>query len=168
MAGESRSGLGRGGMHTKVRAARLASRSGAATIIAAGNTDNVITTAIAGNDIGTFFRPNVEQLVARKRWLAGQLQVKGKLVLDSGAVKVLKSDGKSLLAVGVKSVYGHFQRGELVTCVDQSGNEIARGLINYSNAETQKIAGKSSLEFEKILGYTDDPELIHRDNMVLL
>jgi glutamate 5-kinase len=106
--------------------------------------------------------------VARKRWLAGQLQVKGQLVLDAGAVKVLKSDGKSLLAVGVKSVSGRFQRGELVSCVDESGLEVARGLINYGKADADLILGKSSSEFDKILGYADDSELMHRDNMVLI
>ena len=168
MAGESRSGLGCGGMYTKVRAARLASRSGAATVIAAGVVPQVITKVIAGDEIGTHFLPNIEPLVARKRWLAGQLQVKGRLVLDAGAIRVLKSDGKSLLAVGVKSVSGRFERGELVSCFDEAGLEIARGLINYGKADTDLIAGKSSAEFERILGYADDSELIHRDNMVLL
>ena len=168
MAGESRSGLGRGGMYTKVKAARLASRSGAATVIAPGVHDDVITQVILGENIGTHFLPDIEPLVARKRWLAGQLQVKGKLVLDAGAVKMLKSNGKSLLAVGVKSVSGKFERGELVSCVDESGLEIARGLINYGKSDAELIAGKSSVEFEKILGYADDAELIHRDNMVLL
>jgi glutamate 5-kinase len=168
MAGESRSGLGRGGMYTKVKAARLASRSGAATVIAPGVYDDVITQVISGKDIGTHFLPDIEPLVARKRWLAGQLQVKGKLVLDAGAVKVLKSDGKSLLAVGVKSVSGKFERGELVSCIDENGLEIARGLINYGKVDAELITGKSSAEFEKILGYADDAELIHRDNMVLM
>ncbi len=168
MAGDSRSGLGRGGMSTKVRAARLASRSGAATIVAAGAVADVITSVIAGAELGTHFLPDIEPLVARKRWLAGQLQVKGRLVLDAGAVRVLKSDGKSLLAVGVKSVSGQFQRGELVSCLDENDLEIARGLINYGSKDAQLIAGKSSSEFEKILGYADDSELIHRDNMVLI
>lgn len=168
VAGDSRSGLGRGGMYTKVRAARLASRSGAATVIAAGAVDEVITSVIAGANLGTYLLPDIEPLVARKRWLAGQLQVKGRLVLDAGAVKVLKADGKSLLAVGVKSVSGRFERGELVSCVDESGLEIARGLVNYGNADAQLIAGKSSSEFERILGYSDDSEMIHRDNMVLI
>lgn len=168
MAGDSRSGLGRGGMSTKVRAARLASRSGAATVVAAGAVDDVITSVFSGLDLGTHFLPDIEPLVARKRWLAGQLQVKGQLTLDAGAVRVLKSDGKSLLAVGVKSVSGQFERGELVSCLDESGLEIARGLVNYGNAEAQLIAGKSSSEFEKILGYADDSEMIHRDNMVLV
>lgn len=168
MAGESRSGLGRGGMYTKVRAARLASRSGAATVIAAGIAEDVINQVISGCNIGTYFLPDIEPLVARKRWLAGQLQVKGRLTLDAGAAKALKNEGKSLLAVGVKSVLGQFERGELVSCVDDTGTEIARGLINYGKNEAEQIAGKSSSEFEKILGYADDSELIHRDNMVML
>lgn len=168
MAGDSRSGLGRGGMCTKVRAARLASRSGAATVIAAGAVDNVITTVIAGVDLGTHLLPDIEPLVARKRWLAGQLQVKGQLVLDAGAVRMLKNEGKSLLAVGVKSISGRFERGELVSCLDEAGLEIARGLTNYGNADAQLIAGKGSSEFESILGYFDDSELIHRDNLVII
>lgn len=168
MAGDSRSGLGKGGMSTKVRAARLASRSGAATIVAAGAHDNIITEVIAGTELGTHFLPDIEPLLARKRWLAGQLQVKGKLTLDAGAVRMLTSNGKSLLAVGVKSVSGHFERGELVSCFDESGLEIARGLINYGKADALLIAGKSSSEFETILGYFDDSEMIHRDNMVLI
>ncbi|MEQ1530825.1 MAG: glutamate 5-kinase [Methylococcales bacterium] len=168
MAGDSRSGLGRGGMSTKVRAARLASRSGAATVIAPGVADDVLTSVLAGVDIGTHFLPDIEPLAARKRWLAGQLQIKGQLILDAGAVKVLKNEGKSLLAVGVKQVHGKFDRGELVSCVDETGLEIARGLINYGFADAQLIAGKNSTEFEKILGYSDDSELMHRDNMVLI
>lgn len=168
MAGDSRSGLGRGGMCTKVRAARLASRSGAATVIAAGAVDNVITAVIAGTDLGTYLLPDIEPMVARKRWLAGQLQVKGRLVLDAGAVMMLKNEGKSLLAVGVKSVSGRFGRGELVSCVDETGFEVARGLVNYGNGDAQLIAGRSSSEFEGILGYFDDAELIHRDNLVLI
>ena len=168
MAGDSRSGLGRGGMFTKVRAARLASRSGAATVVAAGAADDVIAAVISGVDLGTYFLPDVEPLVARKRWLAGQLQVKGRLVLDAGAVRVLKDDGKSLLAVGVKSISGRFERGELVSCVDESGVEIARGLVNYGSADAQLIAGRSSSDFEEILGYSDESEMIHRDNLVMI
>jgi glutamate 5-kinase len=168
MAGGSRSGLGRGGMQTKVRAARLAARSGAATVIAPGALTNVISEVMNGISIGTYFVPDLEPLAARKRWLAGQLQIKGRLTLDDGAVKVLQSNGKSLLAVGVKAVDGRFERGELVSCLNQNGLEIARGLINYGAGDTRLIAGKSSTEFEKILGYADDAELIHRDNMVLI
>jgi glutamate 5-kinase len=168
MAGDSRSGLGRGGMCTKVRAARLAARSGAATVIAAGAVDNVIAAVIAGDELGTYLLPDIEPLVARKRWLAGQLQVKGRLTLDAGAVDMLKNEGKSLLAVGVISVSGHFERGELISCVDEDGLEIARGLINYGHADTHLIAGKNSSEFEITLGYFDDSELIHRDNLVVI
>ncbi len=168
MAGDSRSGLGRGGMTTKVRAARVAARSGAATVIAAGALENVITDVISGQMLGTHFIPDVEPLMARKRWLAGQLQIKGQFILDEGAVNALKRDGKSLLAVGVKKVQGQFERGELVSCLNFQGIEIARGLSNYGFEETALIIGKSSQEFEDILGYADDEELIHRDNMVLI
>ncbi len=168
VAGESRSGLGRGGMYTKVRAARLAARSGAATIIAAGRENNIITAILSGEPLGTYLVPDIDPLVARKRWLAGQLQIKGKLVLDHGAVGVLQRAGKSLLAVGVKKIEGQFERGELVSCFSEEGIEIARGLINYGSKETQLLLGKPSSEFEAILGYADDAELIHRDNMVLI
>ncbi|NOU13081.1 MAG: glutamate 5-kinase [Methylococcaceae bacterium] len=168
MAGDSRSGLGRGGMYTKVRAARLASRSGAATVVAPGVHESVILSVFAGDDLGTHFLPDIEPLIARKRWLAGQLQVKGKLVVDSGAVVALKEQGKSLLAAGVRSVSGQFERGELVSCLSESGLEIARGLVNYGHADAKLIIGKNSSEFEKILGYADDAELIHRDNLVLI
>ncbi len=168
VAGESRSGLGRGGMYTKIRAARLAARSGAATIIASGMRDKVILGVLAGQEIGTWLQADIAPLAARKQWLAGRLQIKGRLLLDEGAVRVLRVSGKSLLAVGVKSVSGCFNRGDLVSCLDVSGNEIARGLINYSSDESKRIAGKSSCEFESILGYFDEPELIHRDNLVLL
>jgi glutamate 5-kinase len=168
VAGESRSGLGRGGMYTKVRAARLASRSGAATVIVAGAIENVITRVMASENLGTYLIPNIAPIAARKQWLAGQLQLKGKLILDNGAVKVLTEHGKSLLAVGVKSVEGQFNRGDLVSCLDGEGFEIARGLVNYSAAECLKIAGKPSSEFEAIIGYADDEELIHRDNMVVI
>lgn len=169
MAGGSRSGLGRGGMATKIRAARLAARSGTATVLASGEQQRVIADVVAGAaDIGTYLQPDLAPLVARKRWLAGQLQVKGRLVLDAGAVRVLQSAGKSLLAVGVKAVQGDFRRGELVSCVDEKGREIARGLINYGKQETAMIMGRPSADFEKILGYFDEPELVHRDNMVLV
>lgn len=168
VAGGSRSGLGRGGMYTKVRAARLAARSGASTVIVSGKLDRVISDVIAGAELGTYLMPDIEPMAARKRWLAGQLQSKGRLVLDDGAVKSLQSAGKSLLAVGVKSVQGHFRRGDLVSCVDLQGVEIARGLVNYASEEVVKIAGKASAEFETLLGYADDEELIHRDNMVLI
>jgi glutamate 5-kinase len=160
--------LGRGGMQTKLRAARLAARSGAATIIASGGEDNVIQRIMAGENIGSLLLPDQEPLAARKQWLAGHLQSRGKLVLDDGAVKVLRESGKSLLPVGVVTVEGFFNRGELVTCCDQQGKEIARGLVNYNAEESRKIRGRSSKEIESVLGYVDEPELIHRDNLVVV
>jgi glutamate 5-kinase len=160
--------LGRGGMLTKLRAARLAARSGAATVITHGRTDDVLTRLHQGEDMGTYLQPGQVPLLARKRWLAGHLQVRGKLVLDDGAVKVLRESGRSLLPVGVTAVDGQFNRGEAVICVDTLGHEIARGLVNYNAEETRKIMGHPSSEVESILGYVDEPELIHRDNLVLV
>lgn len=168
VAGGSISGLGRGGMYTKVRAARLAARSGAATVIVSGKIENVIKRVFQSEELGTYLIPNIAPIAARKQWLAGQLQVKGSVTLDDGAVRILRTAGKSLLAVGVKSVRGRFQRGDLVSCYDMNGNEIARGLINYGADDAAKIAGKPSSEFESLLGYADEDELIHRDNMVLI
>ncbi len=167
MAGEGGE-LGRGGMRTKLTAAAHAAHSGTATIIASGNEENILEKIANGEDVGTLLLPDQEPIIARKRWLAGGLQSKGKLVLDDGAIKVLKEKGSSLLAVGVKKVEGDFDRGELVICVSSSGEEIARGLINFSAIEAEKIIGKSSESFETILGYCGDSELIHRDNMVVL
>lgn len=168
VAGESISGLGRGGMYTKVRAARLAARSGAATVIVSGKIEDVIKRVFNAEELGTYLIPNLAPLVARKQWLAGQLQLKGSVTVDDGAVKILQTAGKSLLAVGVKTVQGKFKRGDLVSCRDLQGVEIARGLINYGADETAKIAGKPSSQFEALLGYADEAELIHRDNLVLI
>jgi glutamate 5-kinase len=159
--------LGRGGMLTKLRAARLASRSGTATVITHGRTPDVLTRLHNGDEVGTYLQPGQVPLVARKQWLAGQLQLQGKLVLDDGAVKVLRDSGRSLLPVGVVAVEGNFKRGEAVACVDSQGQEIARGLVNYSSEEARKIMGRPSSELESVLGYVDEPELIHRDNLVL-
>jgi len=167
MVGESRSGLGRGGMITKLRAARLASRSGTATIIASGREQNVMTRVISGEELGTFLVPDVSPMLARKRWLAGQLKLKGRLHLDDGAARVLREDGKSLLPIGVTAVDGDFHRGDLVACVDMAGNEVARGLVNYGADETRIIIRQPSSQIECLLGYVDEPELIHRDNLVL-
>jgi len=160
--------LGQGGMLTKLRAARLASRSGTATVIAHGRTSEVLTQVRAGDEVGTYFEPGQAPLVARKQWLAGHLQLQGKLTLDDGAVKVLRDAGRSLLPVGVVAVEGNFKRGEAVACVDGQGQEIARGLVNYSSEESSRIMGCSSSELESVLGYVDEPELIHRDNLVLV
>jgi glutamate 5-kinase len=168
MASDSGGSLGRGGMATKVRAARLAARSGSATVIAAGREENVLNRVLDGEEIGTLFLPDKEPLLARKQWLAGHFQVRGVLTLDDGAVKVLQAAGRSLLPVGVTGVKGKFSRGEMVSCADSRGNEIARGLANYNSYETSKIMGHSSRELESILGYVDEPELIHRDNLILI
>ena len=160
--------LGSGGMFTKLRAARLAARSGAVTVITSGSEENVIQRLYAGEHLGTLLLSDKEPVVARKQWLASHLQVAGKLVLDEGAVKVLQESGRSLLPVGVSAVEGRFARGEVVSCVDFRGREIARGLVNYSSSETQLIKGQPSQKIEELLGYVDEPELIHRDNLVLV
>jgi len=168
VAGESASGLGRGGMATKVRAAGIAARSGCATVIAPGRQENILQRIAVGEEVGTLLLPIQGPEAARKRWLAGQLQVRGKLVLDDGAVRVLRESGRSLLAVGVKDVVGHFSRGQVVSCVDEHGREVARGLVNYGANETRGIKGRPSSQIREILGYMDDEELIHRDNLVLV
>ena len=168
VAGESASGLGRGGMATKVRAAKIAARSGAATIIAPGRGEAVLHRIAAGEEVGTLLLPTQGPEAARKRWLAGHLQVRGRLVLDAGAVRVLQESGRSLLAVGVKEIAGSFSRGEVVSCVDEKGVEVARGLANYSAQEAAAIKGEPSIRIREILGYMDEQELIHRDNLVLV
>jgi len=160
--------LGRGGMLTKLNAARLASRSGAVTLITDGHEEQVLERIAAGEQLGTILVPDLEPLAARKRWLAGHLQARGRLVLDEGAVRVLRNEGRSLLAVGVKAVYGQFSRGDMVISETVDGRAVARGLINYGTSEAEKILGKPSAEIEQILGYLSEPELIHRDNLVLL
>lgn len=160
--------LGQGGMITKVRAARFAARSGAETVICAGKENNVLARLFEGESIGTKLVPDQEPLLARKQWLAGHLQAKGKLVLDDGAIKALTHKGTSLLSVGVAAVEGEFSRGELVICEDVNGNQIAKGLINYNAFEAAKICRKTSAEIETALGYVSEPELIHRDNLVVL
>jgi glutamate 5-kinase len=166
-AGTSNGALGRGGMQTKLEAARLASRSGCSSVIAGGRNQDILSRICAGENIGTFLSADKTPLAARKQWLAGQLQAKGSLLLDDGAIKVLRQQGRSLLAVGVTAVNGSFTRGELVRCEDTHGNEVARGLVNYSSDEAQLIQGKSTEEIITILGYCEDDELIHRDNLVI-
>ncbi|WP_234283720.1 MULTISPECIES: glutamate 5-kinase [Halomonadaceae] len=160
--------LGRGGMTTKVQAARLAARSGAVTVIASGRQPEVLTRLAAGESLGTLLRPEEAPMAARKRWLAGQLQVRGSLTLDAGAVKVLRGSGSSLLAVGVKALSGDFVRGDMVLCLDEQGERIAKGLVNYGADEARRILGQPSHQIEAILGYMEAPELIHRDNLVVL
>lgn len=159
--------LGRGGMITKITAARLAARSGARTIIANGREPDVLIRLAQGESIGTRLLPEKQPVAARKQWLAGQLKAKGQLVLDDGAVKVLRESGRSLLPVGVVAVNGNFDRGEVVVCVDEQGREIARGLVNYDSREAAQLVKQPSLKIESILGYAGDPEMIHRDNLVV-
>ena len=168
MAGGVGSHLGSGGMLTKVLAAKRAARSGAATIIASGREPNVLVRLACGEAIGTQLIAETMTLAARKQWMADHLQVRGRLRLDDGAVRALKADGKSLLPIGVFEASGEFERGEVVSCLDSKGHEIARGLVNYNSAETHKILKSPSHEIEARLGYVDEPELIHRDNLVLL
>ena len=168
MAGDSKGTLGRGGMATKLRAARLAARSGTATIIASGKEDNVLSRIYQGESLGTLLMANQAPLLARKQWLAGHLQMKGELVLDNGAAAVLKNKGSSLLAVGVIDVIGQFARGDMVVCVDEAGQEIARGLINYNSDEAGMIKGYATSKISEILGYVDEAELIHRDNLLVI
>ncbi len=159
--------LGRGGMRTKVLAAAKAARAGAGTIIVSGREEDVLLRVFAGESLGTYLVPAQGRLVARKQWL-GHLPVRGRLTLDAGAVKVLRESGRSLLPVGVTGVEGGFERGEMVACLSPEGQEVARGLVNYSAEETARIMGRASDKIESILGYLDEPELIHRDNIVLL
>ncbi len=160
--------LGRGGMMTKLRAARLAARSGAFTVIVGGRIEQVLVRLRAAEELGTLMLPAQTRQAARKQWLAGHLQTAGRLVLDEGAVAVLQKGGKSLLSVGVKAVYGAFRRGDMVSCEDQNGVEVARGLVNYDVEDAQKIMRVSSDQISGILGYCHEPELIHRDNLVLI
>jgi glutamate 5-kinase len=168
MAGGVGSPAAHGGMLTKVLAARRAARSGAHTIIVSGEEDGVLTRLVRGEPVGTRLVADRPTLAARKQWLADHLQVRGTLTLDTGAVKALKALGKSLLPIGVHEVSGEFERGEVVSCLDESRREIARGLVNYSASETRRILRTPSSEIEARLGYVDEPELIHRDNLVLL
>lgn len=166
MAGKG-SSLGRGGMTTKISAARLASRSGTNTLIANGRERQVLSRLLAGEDIGTLLYTDSEPVTAKKQWLASQRTLRGSLKLDAGAVKVLKESGRSLLAVGVVAATGKFARGDVVACLDESGLEVARGLVNYSSGEIEQIKGRSSESIEKVLGYAGEAEIIHRDNLIL-
>jgi glutamate 5-kinase len=155
-------------MLTKILAAKRAGRSGAHTIIASGREPDVLVRLSRGEAIGTQLLARDKKTAARKQWLADHLQVRGKLTLDDGAVRALREEGKSLLPIGVCDLSGEFERGEVVTCVDQLGREIARGLVNYNASEARRIMRHPSAELEAILGYVDELELIHRDNLVLL
>ena len=167
MAGGSASQISKGGMLTKVRAARRAARSGAHTVIASGRDTDVLLRLVAGEDVGSLLHAASSPLQARKQWLADHLQVAGSVILDDGACRAL-IQGRSLLPVGVRSVIGEFARGEVVSCLSLAGREIARGLANYAAGECRRIAGRPSAEIESLLGYVDEAEIIHRNNMVVL
>jgi glutamate 5-kinase len=168
MAGGAGSSIGRGGMLTKVLAAKRAARSGAHTVIAWGREDHVLLRLAHGEAIGTQLTASTARLAARRQWMIDHLHTAGELVLDAGAVQKLAKEGKSLLPIGVVAVRGEFGRGALVTCVSEEGLEVARGLTNYTAGETRRIMRHSSSEIEAILGYVEAPELVHRDNLVLL
>ncbi|NJM12544.1 MAG: glutamate 5-kinase, partial [Synechococcaceae cyanobacterium SM1_2_3] len=133
-----------------------------------GREPDILRRMAAGEALGTLLRPSQSPLAARKQWLAVQLQVRGRLHLDAGAVRALRTDGKSLLPVGVTAVEGKFNRGDLVACLDPGGVELARGLVNYDTEQTLLLIGKTTRRIEAVLGHMDDPELIHRDHLVLL
>lgn len=167
MAGDG-GALGRGGMVTKVRAGRLAARSGACSVIVGGRIENVLTQLMQGEALGTLLTSDQEPMAARKQWIAGHLQTRGEITLDDGAVKALTEKGKSLLPVGAIKVSGDFGRGEVVACINKQGEIIAKGLVNYSAVEAQKILQKDSKDILDILGFMDEAELIHRDNLVVV
>ena len=167
VSAESASGLGSGGMQTKLRAARLAARSGAWTWIASGQQVQVLDKMAQADGLGSLLYTEQAPLAARKQWLAGHLQMKGELIIDAGAVNALRGANVSLLPVGVIAYRGEFQRGDMVMCVNEAGQKIACGLVNYAGNEVQKILRQPSSAIEARLGYVDRPELIHCDNLVV-
>ncbi|HCZ17671.1 MAG TPA: glutamate 5-kinase [Candidatus Accumulibacter sp.] len=166
LAGGAGSQYGKGGMITKVIAAKRAARSGAHTVIASGREPDVILRLARGEALGTLLVSGTQALTARKQWLADHLQLNGKLVLDSGAINALR-EGRSLLPIGVVAVRGEFERGAAVACIADEGYEIARGLVNYGSSDSRRIARRASQDIEGILGYIEEPEIIHRDNLIL-
>lgn len=168
MAGGGAGDLGRGGMRTKVEAAKQAARSGAATIIADGRADDILRRIAEGERLGTLLTPGEQKVAARKRWIASQLQTRGRVRLDAGAARALRESGRSLLPIGITAVEGDFRRGDIVACIDPDGREIARGMANYDAREARALAGKNSDEIGSVLGYAGEPEFIHRDNSVIL
>jgi len=168
MAGGAGSSLGRGGMITKILAAKRAAGSGASTVIALGRETDVLLRLARGESIGTLLVAQTQKQQARKQWMADHLQLRGSVVVDAGAADKLCSEGKSLLAIGMTSVEGEFSRGDVIAIRDEAGTEIARGLANYASAEARLICRKTSGEFENLLGYSAEPEMVHRDNMILM
>ena len=168
MAGGAGSGIGRGGMLTKVLAAKRAAGSGTSTVIAWGRENDVLLRLAAGQSIGTALLAATPKMAARKRWMVDQLQLRGAVRVDDGAVLKLRDEGKSLLPIGVHDVEGDFVRGDVIAVRTRTGVEIARGLANYSSAEARLIARKPSTQIEALLGYANEPELVHRTNLVLM
>ncbi len=167
LAGGAGSKLGTGGMITKVLAAKRAARSGASTVIACGREPNALLRLCAGELIGSLLQASTQKTQARKQWMMDHLQMRGAVVVDAGAADKLSQSGKSLLPIGMLSVQGEFARGDVIAIHTQSGQELARGLANYSSAEARLLCRKPSGEFERLLGYSAEPEMVHRDNMVL-
>jgi glutamate 5-kinase len=167
MAGGTGTGISKGGMLTKILAARRAATTGIHTVIASGHEVDVLQRLLSGESIGTLLHAPETSLAKRKSWMRDHLQLRGRVTLDAGAARALTQGGRSLLPIGVIAVNGEFERGEVIACIDESGKELARGLANYSSSETQRIMRKPSSEIEAVLGYVDDDELIHRDNLVL-
>lgn len=168
LAGGAGSSLGRGGMITKVLAAKRAAGSGAVTVVASGREEDVLIRLVAGDALGTLFKASTAKWAARKQWMADHLQLRGSVVVDEGAIQKLRDEGKSLLPIGVIGVIGDFVRGDVIAVCDAHGQEVARGLANYASSEARLIARKPSAEFDGVLGYSCEPEMIHRDNMVVL
>ena len=167
MAGGAGSSVGRGGMISKVLAAKRAANSGASTVIAWGREPDVLLRLHQGEAIGTLLQAQTAKSQARKRWIADHLQMRGAVRVDAGAARQLQTSGKSLLPIGMTAVAGHFSRGDVIAIQDSAGLEIARGLANYASSEARLICGKPSHEFEAVLGYVAEPEMVHRDNLVL-
>ena len=167
MAGGAGSSIGRGGMITKILAAKRAAGSGASTVIAWGREPQALIRLTQGEAIGTLLLAQTQKNQARKRWMSDHLQMRGSVTVDPGAAGKVRDEGKSLLPIGMTAVNGEFSRGDVIAVLDAEGSEIARGLANYSSSEARLICRKSSSEFEKLLGYTGEPEMLHRTNLVL-
>jgi glutamate 5-kinase len=168
MAGGVGSAIGSGGMITKILAAKRAAGSGASTVIAWGRETDALLRLVRGESIGTLLVAQTAKHQARKRWMADHLQMRGAVTVDAGAAKKVREEGKSLLPIGMTAVDGEFSRGDVIAVRDPDGTEVARGLANYSSAEARMLCRKPSSEFERLLGYAAEPEMVHRDNMVLM
>lgn len=159
--------FGRGGMLTKVRAARLAAKSGCPTLIASGESDQVLARLMSGELLGTLFITDNDRITAHKQWLAAHLQTAGRLVIDDGAIKAIKENHRSLLPVGVRAIEGHFERGDVVECVDSSGGRVAVGRVNFSSRSAEIVKGLSSDKVHQVLGEVRSLEMIHRNHMAI-